>query len=427
MSSNPRVIIVGAGFAGLAAAKRLLRERDVDVLVLDRRNHHLFQPLLYQVATAGLNPGDIAAPIRAILSGHPNLEVRCERVTGVDPATRIVRTEDAEYAYDFLVLATGAHHAYFGHDEWEEHAPGLKTLEEATEIRRRILGAFERAERVDDEAERRRLQTFVVVGAGPTGVELAGAIAELARFTLSPEYRRVDPARTRVILVEAQDRILGAFAEPLSERAMRDLGTLGVNVRTETLVTQVTEHGVHLGDEFLPSATVLWAAGVQASPLGRSLGVELDRQGRVPVGADLSVEGRPEIFVAGDLARCLDDDGEPLPAVAPVAMLQGRFLGAAIVRELRGKPRGTFRYRDRGQMATIGRRRAIVQKDPIRFGGTPAWWAWLFVHIYQLTGFRNRLIVFLQWAWSYLTFRRGVRVITERDWRTVGRDDSPRS
>jgi NADH dehydrogenase len=410
-----RVVIVGGGFAGLAAARALGRARDVEVVLVDRRNHHLFQPLLYQVAMAGLSPAEIAAPIRSLLRDQANTTVRQEEVVGVSLERRVVRTaangREAELGYDKLVVACGAGHAYFGRDEWAASAPGLKSLEEATEIRARVLTAYERAELEPDPARRRALLTFVVVGGGPTGVELAGALGEMSRFTLARDFRSIDPTLARVILVEAGPRILPSFAEELARRAMRDLETLGVQVWTSSPVTDVDAAGVQVGTERIATHTTLWAAGVQASPLGRALGAPLDRVGRVEVAADLSLRGHPEVFVIGDLAHVVGEDGRTLPGLAPVAMQQGRFVARAIFADLAGRPRGSFRYRDRGQMATIGRSRAIVQMRRLSFGGFLAWLTWLLVHIYFLVGFRNRLFVVISWAWSYLTYGRGARLI----------------
>ena len=415
-----QVAIVGGGFGGLAAAKALGRASDIEITLVDRRNHHLFQPLLYQVAMAGLSPAEISAPIRSLLSSQRNTRVRQERVHAVKPALRTIEVDSGEIGYDRLIVAAGARHTYFGHDEWEEHAPGLKSLEEATEIRRRVLLAYERAEMETDAAAQKALLTFVVVGGGPTGVELAGALGEMSRFTLAADFRNIDPALARVILIEAGPRILPSFPEAQSRRAMRDLEGLGVQVWTSSAVTGVDARGVNVGDERIRAATTLWAAGVQASPLGRSLGVPLDRQGRVRVEPDLSVPGHPEIFVIGDLARLDDAAGVPLPGMAPVAIQQGRHVARTILRELRGDAREPFRYRDRGQMATIGRSRALCDLGRVRFAGFAAWVVWLVVHIYFLVSFKNRLFVVLQWAWSYLTFRRGARLIVAADWRAAG-------
>jgi NADH dehydrogenase len=417
LSAPRRVVIVGGGFAGLAAARALGGVAGADVTLLDRSNHHLFQPLLYQVAMAGLSPAEIAAPIRSLLSRHRNVRVLREEVLGVELAARRVVTASGGMPYDTLVLACGAQHAYFGHEEWEAFAPGLKTLEQATEIRRRVLVAYEDAEKEEDPERKKRLLTFVIVGGGPTGVELAGAIGEMSRFTLARDFRRIDPKLTRVMLVEAGPRILPSFPEPLASRAVRDLEKLGVQVWTNSAVTQIDADGVELGPERIGAATVLWAAGVKPSPLSRTLGVPLDPQGRVIVAPDLSLPGHAEVFVAGDQARVPGPDGRPLPGVAPVALQQGRHVGRSLARELAGRPREPFRYRDKGQMATIGRSRAIVELGRLRFAGLPAWLLWIVVHIYYLTGFENRLLVVIQWAWSYLSFRRGARLIVGKRWR----------
>jgi NADH dehydrogenase len=391
------------------------------VTLLDRRNHHLFQPLLYQVAMAGLSPAEIAAPIRALLRGAANVRVRQEEAIGADLAKRVLRTRadgrEREHTYDYLILACGAGHAYFGRDEWEEHAPGLKTLGQAVEIRRRVLSAYERAELESEPARQRALLTFVVVGGGPTGVELAGALGEMSRFTLARDFRNIDPALARVILIEAGPRILPSFPEALARRAMRDLEALGVQVWTASPVTRIDASGVEVGRERIEAATTLWAAGVEASPLGKALGLETDRLGRVRVGPDLALPEHPEVFVLGDQAHALGADGAPLPGLAPVAMQQGRFAARAIRDGLRGKPRAAFSYRDRGQMATIGRSRAICDTGRLQFGGFAAWVFWLCVHIYFLVGFKNRLFVVLQWAWSYLSYGRGARLIVSREWR----------
>jgi len=419
-----RVVIVGGGFAGLTAARGLARERSVDVTLVDRRNHHLFQPLLYQVAMAGLSPAEIAAPIRALVRGAKNVRVRQEEAVGADLARRILCTRadgrEHEHAYDYLILACGAGHAYFGRDEWEEFAPGLKTLAQALEIRRRVLSAYERAELETEPARQRALLTFVVVGGGPTGVELAGALGEMSRFTLARDFRNIDPALARVILIEAGPRILPSFAEPLARRAMRDLEALGVQVWTASPVTRIDAAGVEVGRERIEAATTLWAAGVEASPLGKALGLPADRLGRLLVGPDLALRDHPEVFVLGDQAHAEGPNGKPLPGLAPVAMQAGRFAARTIRDELRGRPRGAFRYRDRGQMATIGRSRAICEAGPLRFGGFAAWVFWLCVHIYFLVGFKNRLFVVIQWAWAYLSYGRGARLIYGLDWRQRG-------
>lgn len=425
-SSRKRVVIVGGGFAGLNAAKILGRRgKQVEVVVIDRRNHHLFQPLLYQVAMAGLSPADIAAPIRGLLGRFRNTSVIQGEVTSIDLAGKRVLGDFGDEPYDYLMLATGAMHAYFGHEDWEPYAPGLKTLEQATEIRRRVLTAFERAEaHPENTKERKRLLTFVIVGGGPTGVELAGAIAEMSRTTLAQDFRNIDPKLTRVILVEGGERVLSSFHEDLSSRAMRDLESLGVQVWTNSVVTKVDATGVEIGTERIEAGTILWAAGVRAGEFA-SLDVPRDRIHRIHVGPDLSLADHPEVFVAGDLAHAEDAQGRPLPGLAPVAMQQGRFVARTILADLAGKPRGQFHYADKGQMATIGRSRAIVQAGRVRFGGRVAWWTWLLVHIYYLTGFRNRLLVLIQWAWSYLTFARGARLIVGKSWRSYAPASAP--
>jgi NADH dehydrogenase len=416
--ARKRVVIVGAGFAGLNAGKILGRHpAQVDLLIVDRRNHHLFQPLLYQVAMAGLSPADIAAPIRSLLGRHRNTSVIQGEVSRVDLAARKIVGDFGEQHYDYLVLAAGAMHAYFGHEDWELFAPGLKSLEQATEIRRRVLTAFEKAETHPDPKERKRLLTFVIVGGGPTGVELAGAIGEMSRTTLAKDFDNIDPKLTRVILIEAGPRVLAAFHESLASRATRDLEGMGVQVWPNSMVTKVDETGVEVGGERIEAATVLWAAGVRAANIN-GIDCEHDRSNRICVGPDLSLPGHPEVFVAGDLANAKDEAGTPYPGLAPVAMQQGRFVAHAILHDIAGRQRGRFHYVDKGQMATIGRKRAIVEVGKLRFGGVLAWWTWLLVHIYYLTGFRNRVLVLIQWAWSYLTFARGARLIVSKRWRS---------
>lgn len=414
-----KIVIVGGGFAGLNAARRLRRVRDVDITVIDRENHHLFQPLLYQVAMAALSPADIAAPIRSLLSGD-NTRVIKALVTRVDIEAQQVITDCGDFPYDYLLLACGAQHAYFGHEEWESAAPGLKTLPQATEIRRRVLEAFEAAERDTNPVIRRRHLTFVVVGGGPTGVELAGAIGEMSRYTLARDFRSIDPRQTRVILVEAGPRILPSFDARLAARAMRDLESLGVQVWTASLVTSITADGVVISDEQVAASTVLWAAGVRAADIGKTLGVPVDQVGRVVVNDKLNIPEHPEVFVAGDLARCSGSDGKPLPGVALVAMQQGLYAADMIRNDLRDRPRVPFRYRNLGQLATIGRSRAICEIFGLKLSGWFAWWVWLIVHIYRLSGFRNRIIVLIQWAWSYMTFTRGARLIVGKEWRAYG-------
>jgi NADH dehydrogenase len=415
--NRPRVVIVGAGFGGLSAAKALAKA-NVRVTLVDRRNHHLFQPLLYQVATAGLSPGQIATPIRTILRRQKNAEVLLGAVTGIDKTRREVALNGHRINYDHLVIATGARHSYFGHDDWEPFAPGLKTLEDATEVRKRILLAFERAELEEDDAVRKRLLRFVIIGAGPTGVEMAGAIAELARRALASDFRAIDPRAAHVVLVEAGPRVLPTFPASLSRYAEKALKKLGAEVMTETMVTGADAGGVTLktssGEHVLPSACVIWAAGVASSPAANWLGVEPDRAGRVPVNPDLTIPGHPEIFVIGDCALVKDKHGKPLPGLAPVAKQQGEYVGRilkALVRDPK-KERPAFRYIDFGALATVGRKAAIADFGSIKLTGFIGWLTWCVAHIYFLIGFRNRFSVALDWTWSYLTFERGARLIT---------------
>jgi NADH:ubiquinone reductase (H+-translocating) len=413
MPQDLHVLIVGGGFGGLEAARALARA-PVRVTLVDRRNHHLFQPLLYQVATAALSPADIASPIRHVLRRQHNVQVLMGDVARIEAAERLaVLTDGTRIRYDFLVVATGATHHYFGHPEWEAVAPGLKTTDDAVEIRRRFLLAFEAAERETDAARRGALLTFVVVGAGPTGVEMAGAMAEIARHALTRDFRSIDPRAARVVLLEGGPRVLAAYDERLSAYAERVLQRLGVEVRTGAVVTHIDAGGVHIGEERIAAHNVVWAAGVTASPLGRSIGGPTDRVGRVLVAPDLSVPGHPEIFVVGDLAAAADGDGGVLPGVAQVAMQGGRAAAANIRHTLAGQPREPFRYRDKGTMATIGRSAAVAEIGRrLRVRGLLAWLMWLFVHILFLIGFRNRLVVMLQWAWSFVTWQRGARLIT---------------
>jgi len=409
--TTPRVVVIGGGFGGLSAA-RTLAHYPVQVTLLDRTNHHTFQPLLYQVATAGLSPGEIAAPIRWILRGHRNVEVLLGEVVDFDLDRRVVKLSDLEVPYDYLIVAAGASHAYFGHDEWEPFAPGLKTIEDAIEIRRRVLLAFELAERQALSGAEHMPLNFVVVGGGPTGVELAGTLAEIARRVMEKEFHAIDPKRTRIILVEGGPRVLPAYPEDLSRSAEEQLKHLGVEVRTSALVTEVEASAVHIGQTRLPAAVILWAAGVAASPLGKQLSAPLDRAGRVLVEPDLSIPGHPEVFVIGDLATLKDEQGKMLPGVAPVAMQEGRAVAHNIGRDLRHESRKSFYYVDKGSLATIGRASGIAQFGKLHISGFIAWLAWLCVHIFFLIGFRNRLIVLIQWAWSYLTYERGARLIT---------------
>ena len=405
-----RVVIIGGGFGGLYAA-RALRRAPVDVTLVDRRNHHLFQPLLYQVASAALNPSDIAYPIRAALRRQRNARVLLAEAESIDVDRRIVTLDDGELEYDYLIVATGATHAYFGHDEWAEHAPGLKSIEDALEIRRRVLLAYEAAERETVTGLRREWLTFVVVGAGPTGVELAGALAEIARHSLAKDFRSIDPADACVILLEGGDRVLPPYVPKLSAKAQRQLEKLGVEVRTKSLVTGIDDRGVDIGGDRIGARTVLWAAGVAASPLARSLGAPLDRAGRVEVEADLSVPGHPEVFVIGDLAAAGAPDAR-VPGVAPAAIQGGRHAAQCIRRAVRELPSEPFRYRDKGSLATIGRAAAVADFGRLKFGGFFAWAAWMLIHIFFLIGFRTKVFVMLSWAWAYLTFRRGARLIT---------------
>jgi NADH:ubiquinone reductase (H+-translocating) len=412
---HPRVVIVGAGFAGLSAAKAL-RGAPFDVTLIDRHNYHLFQPLLYQVASAALSPGDIASPIRNILRDQQNANVMLANVGGVDLARREVLAEGRAIPFDTLVLATGAQHAYFGHDDWAADAPGLKTIDDATYIRRRILLAFEKAETEPDAAERKRLLTFVIVGGGPTGVEMAGAIAELANRALAADFRAIDPRSARIILVEAAPRLLTPFDPSLSEAAKKSLEQLGVEVRLGTPVTALDAQGVSMGErdsaQRIEASTVIWGAGVMASPAGLWLGAETDRAGRVKVSSDLSIPGHPDIFVVGDTAAAADAQGNPLPGVAPVAKQQGQYVAKLLIARAAGRTVAPFRYRDFGSLATIGRKRAVVQMGRFKIRGFIAWVLWSVAHIYFLIGFRNRLIVATNWLWNYMTFQRGTRLIT---------------
>jgi len=415
--TEPRVVIIGGGFGGLAAARALARA-PVQVTLLDRHNHHLFQPLLYQVATAGLSPAEIASPIRRILNAQQNVTVLLAEATAVDPEAKLIHLADGDLSYDQLILATGATHSYFGRDDWSLHAPGLKTLDDALEIRHRVLLAFEKAEREEDAERQRQWLTLVVVGGGPTGVEMAGALAEIARHTLPGDFRHIDPTSARVVLVEAGPRVLAAYPSDLSESAQRQLEALGVQVWTGAAVTAVDAEGVQMGGNRLAARTVVWAAGVEASPLARSLGVPLDRAGRVRVERDLSVPGRPDIFVIGDLAA-VESDGHAVPGVAPAAIQMGRHASANVLRRLRGEPAAAFRYRDKGSLATVGRSRAVAVIGRLKLSGFFAWAAWLFVHIVFLIGFRNRFVVLFTWMWAYLTYERSARLI-------VGRRGNPR-
>jgi NADH dehydrogenase len=405
------VVIIGGGFGGLYAARRLARQ-PVRITIVDRQNHHLFQPLLYQVATAGLSPADIATPIRALVEEFPNVSVHMGDVVSVDLKFKKVHLADATLSYDHVIIATGVRHGYFGRDEWEALAPGLKTIDDALEIRRRVLSAFEHAEREEDPARRAQWLTFVVVGGGPTGVELAGAISELARFTVEGEFRAFDPHKTRVVLIEAGQRVLAAFAESLSEKALWGLKKLGVEVRLGARVTGITTEGVQLGDELLRARTVLWGAGVSGSPLAKTLGVELDRSGRVKVDPNLNIPGFKDAWVVGDLACFTGEDGQALPGLAPVAIQQGEHVADNIAATVDGRASRAFHYFDKGIMATVGRAAGVAQTGKLKLSGFLGWLAWLFIHIMYLIGFRNRLLVMVQWAWAWFTYGRGARLIT---------------
>ncbi|HWR01578.1 MAG TPA: NAD(P)/FAD-dependent oxidoreductase [Chlorobaculum sp.] len=419
-----RVVIVGGGFAGLNAAKVLSNRKDIEVTLIDRKNYHLFQPLLYQVAMAALGEGDIATPLRNMLAGNDNITVFKGIVRNVNLESKTVHTDFGDVEYDYLVMACGVQHHYFGNNQWEEFAPGLKNLAQATEIRRRVMEAYEAAERTNDLIERKKQLTFVIVGGGPTGVELAGSIGEMSRYTLSKFYRHIDPKLTRIFIVEAADRILGGFAPELSSRATRELEKLGVQVWTSSPVSDVDADGVQIGKERIEAATVLWAAGVQASDIGKHMCLEVDRTGRIIVEPDLSVPGHPEVFIGGDQACFTHQTGSPLPGMAPVALQEGKYIARTILGDLKGQVRKQFKYRDKGQMATIGRNRAIVEFRNIRFDGTLAWFTWILVHIYYLSSFRHRVFVLAQWGWSYFTFGFGARLIVNKDWRFYGKEEN---
>jgi NADH dehydrogenase len=425
MEPTPHVVIVGGGFGGLYAAKAL-RRASVRITLVDRKNHHVFQPLLYQVATAALNPSDIAEPIRRVLRAQKNATVLLAEARGVDLAQKKVLLVDGELGYDRLILATGATHSYFGHDEWARAAPGLKSIEDALGIRRRVLYAYEAAEREEDPARQREWLTFVIVGAGPTGVELAGALAEIAKHTLFRDFRRIDSTKARIVLLEGLDRILPSYVPPLAEKARRQLVRLGVEVLTSTRVTSVDEGGVSMGSGRIAARTVLWAAGVAASPLARSLGVPLDRAGRVLVSPDLSVPGHPEAVVIGDLAA-LTDEGRAVPGVAPAAVQEGRHAARNIVRATRGLSPLPFHYVDKGSLATVGRAAAVADFGRVKLSGLLAWLAWLFIHVFLLIGFRNRLLVLFAWAWSYVTYDRSARLITGEPGPPEPQEPAPRS
>jgi NADH dehydrogenase len=420
-----KIVVLGSGFAGVNAVKALCRDKHLEITIVDERNYHLFQPLLYQVAIGALSPSDIAVPIRSIFSRYPNVRVLKESARSVDLKNRKVATDVQKLDYDYLVMACGAKHSYFGHDEWEQFAPGLKTLEQAVEIRDRMLEAFEDAERGCDEECTRRLLTFIVVGGGPTGVELSGAIAEMGHLVLRGDFRTIDPRKIRVVLIEAGPRILAGFSEKMSRRAKDDLEGMGVEVRTQARVTSIDEDGVEIGNERIVAATVIWAAGVEAAAINKTLGIELDRAGRISVERDLSVKGYPDVFVIGDQANCAGREGRPLPGIATVALQQGDFVGRNICRRIRGLPGKDFRFIDKGKAATIGRNKAIVEVGPFKFTGLFAWVIWLFIHVWFLTGFENRAVVVLEWAWAYVRHRYGARIILSKDWRFYrgSRDD----
>ncbi len=413
-----KVLILGGGFVGINAAKALGNRPAVDVTLIDRKNHHLFQPLLYQVAMAGLSPAEIAAPIRSTLSMYRNIRVLMGEVIDVNLSQQKVITDFAHLDFDFLIMALGAEHTYFGHNQWEEYAPGLKTVTQATEIRRRVLTAFELAEREPDPQIRKKLMTFVIVGGGPTGVELAGAIGEMSRHTLARDFRAIDPTLTRVIIIEASPHILSMFSPELASRAMRDLETLGVQVWTSSKVTDIDVNGVEIGSERIAAATVLWAAGVQAPEIGKRMGVPIDAQGRIIVEPDLRLKDFSQVFIAGDQAHFTHQTGKPLPGLASVALQQGHYIGKTILKMLANKPHDNFHYRDKGKLATIGKSRAIAETGTFKFTGLIAWLMWLLVHIYYLNGFKNRLMVFIQWVWSYVTYDKGARLIVRREWRS---------
>ncbi len=414
MTNNiPHIVIIGGGFGGLATA-RALKRAPVRITLVDRTNHHLFQPLLYQVAMAGLSPADIAAPIRSVLHKQKNVTVLLAEAVGVDFANNIVQLSDGQLPYDYLILATGGRTSYFGNEHWEQFAPGLKDLDDAVEIRRRVLLAFEAAEREENPEQRQQLLTFVVVGGGPTGVELAGAIAELSHFVLERDFRRINPKEARVILLEGGPRILPSFTPDLSDSATKQLNNLGVNVRVNTKVTNIDEHGAYLGEQMIRAATVIWGAGVQATAFAAKLGVPHDRAGRVTLEPDLTLPNHKNVFAIGDMTSFTHQEGKPLPGVSPVAMQMGRTAANNILHALKNEPSEPFKYVDKGSMATIGRHAAIAEMGKIHLSGILAWLAWLFVHLIFLIGFRNRVAALFNWAWSYFTYQRGSRLITGR-------------
>jgi len=425
-ASLPVIVIIGGGFGGLCAAKEF-KDAPVEVILIDRSNHHLFQPLLYQVATAGLSPADIAQPIRAILREQKNITVVLDEVKEIKPASREVVTGDLTFHYDYLIVAAGARHHYFGHDDWEQFAPGLKSLEDAVELRRRILLAFEVAEKARTDAERQQALTFVVVGAGPTGVEMAGAISELARHTLRHDFRHIDPAHTRVLLVEAGPRVLPTFSEKISASGLRQLEQHKVEVLLNSAVTRLAEGEVDINQKVIRTRTVVWAAGNKATPLAAMLGGEVDRQGRIKVNPDLTIPGHPEIQAIGDMIATTYDGGKPVPGVSPAAMQAGSHAAKNVLRMLKGEKTTPWKYFDKGSMATIGRNAAVAQVGPFQFGGLVAWLAWVFVHLLFLMGFRNRTAVFLQWIWAYATYGKGARLISGKvgKWGLLDKADKP--
>ena len=425
-ASLPVIVIIGGGFGGLCAAKEF-QDAPVEVILIDRSNHHLFQPLLYQVATAGLSPADIAQPIRAIVREQKNITVVLDEVKEIKPASREVVTGDLTFPYDYLIVAAGARHHYFGHDEWEQFAPGLKSLEDAVELRRRILLAFEVAEKSPTDAERQQAMTFVVVGAGPTGVEMAGAISELARHTLRHDFRHIDPAHTRVLLVEAGPRVLPTFSEKISESGLRQLQQHKVEVLLNSAVTRLAEGEVDINQQVIRTRTVVWAAGNKATPLAAMLGGEVDRQGRIKVNPDLTIPGHPEIQAIGDMIAATYDGDKPVPGVSPAAMQAGTHAAQNVLRALKGEKATPWKYFDKGSMATIGRNAAVAQIGPFQFGGLLAWLAWVFVHLLFLIGFRNRSAVLLQWIWAYLTYGKGARLISGKvgKWGLLDKTEKP--
>ncbi len=418
--TSAHVIIVGAGFAGINAAKKLGNINGIRVTIIDKKNYHLFQPLLYQVAMAGLSPADIASPVRSILAKYNNINVVLDKVTNISLSNQIIHTDFKDYEYDYLILACGATHSYFGKNEWESFAPGLKTIEQATEIRRRVLTAFELAEKENDTNKINRYLTFIVVGGGPTGVEITGSLCEIAHFTLNKEFKNIDPKNTKIYLIEAGNKILAHFSDKLSQQALKDLKKLGATVRTNERVGNITKDGVWIGDELISAYTVIWAAGVQPSETGKLLGTELDHLGRVIIEPNLNLKNHKNVFVLGDQAHFKGKNNAPLPGLAPVAIQQGIHSAKNIINAVNGKPLLPFRYFDKGQMATIGRGRAISEFSGIKMTGKIAWFSWLFIHILYLIGFRNKFFVFWQWMWSYITFGRGSRLITNQDWKNNG-------